>query len=145
MNLSKAQREQLRSKYGGRCAYCGDELSKSWQADHVKPVQRISQLIVKGAGKYGKLTYKYTTTGEMHAPENDTYGNLVPACSPCNNDKGSMDLEQWRERLARAPEILVRNYSTYKHALRFGVIQVTNQPVVFYFERRRRVGLKEGR
>lgn len=36
MALTKKQREKLRMKFGGRCAYCGCELpEKGWHAGHV--------------------------------------------------------------------------------------------------------------
>lgn len=34
MKLTKQQRAELRNKYDGRCAYCGDLLSDRWHADH---------------------------------------------------------------------------------------------------------------
>ena len=41
MQLSKPQRDVLRMKFGGMCAYCGSELpEKGWHADHVEPVLR---------------------------------------------------------------------------------------------------------
>ncbi len=37
MALTKKQREKLRMKFGGRCAYCGCELpEKGWHAGHVQ-------------------------------------------------------------------------------------------------------------
>jgi len=38
MRLSKAEREQVRLKYGGRCAHCGDALGDRWHSDHFAPV-----------------------------------------------------------------------------------------------------------
>ncbi len=40
MRLKKAEREQVRLKYGGRCAYCGVVLGDRWHADHLAPVVR---------------------------------------------------------------------------------------------------------
>ncbi len=40
MALTKKQRTELRMKFGGRCAYCGCELSDKWHADHVEAVRR---------------------------------------------------------------------------------------------------------
>ena len=40
MKLSKKQREELKQKFGGHCAYCGIELGERWQADHLEPVER---------------------------------------------------------------------------------------------------------
>ena len=40
MKLTKAQREQLKNKFGGHCAYCGDQLGDKWHADHLAPIYR---------------------------------------------------------------------------------------------------------
>ncbi|EFG6869113.1 TPA: HNH endonuclease, partial [Escherichia coli] len=48
MALTKKQREKLRMKFGGRCAYCGCELpEKGWHADHVQAVLRKSEQCMK--------------------------------------------------------------------------------------------------
>lgn len=56
--------------YGKRCAYCGT--SDDIEIDHVIPV----------------------TSGGLHEP-----GNVVPACLPCNRDKGNQLLHEWRPDL----------------------------------------------
>ena len=40
MKLTKAQREQVRLKFGGKCAYCGCDLPERWHADHIEPIGR---------------------------------------------------------------------------------------------------------
>ena len=40
MALKKSERELVRMKYGGRCAYCGCELPKVWHADHFVACRR---------------------------------------------------------------------------------------------------------
>lgn len=40
MKLNKQQREQLKQKFGGLCAYCGDLLPDRWHADHIEPIVR---------------------------------------------------------------------------------------------------------
>ncbi|EDA6448068.1 HNH endonuclease, partial [Salmonella enterica subsp. enterica serovar Typhimurium] len=50
MALTRKQRERLRMKFGGRCAYCGCELpEKGWHADHVQAVLRKSERCMKAA------------------------------------------------------------------------------------------------
>lgn len=50
MALTRKQREKLRMKFGGRCAYCGCELpEKGWHADHVQAVLRKSEQCMKAA------------------------------------------------------------------------------------------------
>ena len=39
MKLNKKQREKLKQKYGGNCAYCGCELGNKWHADHIEAVK----------------------------------------------------------------------------------------------------------
>ena len=59
MALTKKQRAELRMKFGGRCAYCGCELSDKWHADHVEAVRR-------------NISNGYA----MDRPENDTVSNM---------------------------------------------------------------------
>lgn len=130
MKLTKRQRETLRAKFGGRCAYCGCDLDQRWHADHVEPVVRQMRTVKTERG------YKQVSTADVWRPEHDTIANLMPACPPCNNHKHNHNLETWRHELGRAREILRKNYSTYRIAVRFGfVIEATDEPVTFYFER----------
>lgn len=129
MKLTPKKREALRAKFGGRCAYCGHELNPRWQADHVEPVNRKHDWVRQPNGS-SKAVY----SGEMWNPENDREDNLVPACSACNNDKFNLSLEEWRNRLADLIGVCQRNHSAYRHAMRFGLVQETPKPIVFYFE-----------
>ena len=47
----------------------------------------------------------------------------------------SMRLEDWRGIIQRSNEVLTRDVSTFRRALRYGLVQLTTQPVLFYFER----------
>ena len=126
MKITTQQREALRAKFGGRCAYCGQALGQRWHADHFEPVQRQS---VWDNGKK-----KLVATGECAAAERDNLQNLMPACPACNIDKSVLSLEEWRQKLQRATDVLARNSPTYRHAIRFGLVQETGQRVQFYFE-----------
>ncbi len=131
MNISKAKREQLRMKFGGRCAYCGCLLSGKWHADHVEAVERQLKY---GLDKKGRTIM--VSTGLLYKPENDREDNLFPACVPCNIDKGASSLEGWREYLHyRIVERLRVNSSTFRHAERFGVVSINPAPLIFWFER----------
>jgi hypothetical protein len=123
--LTKPEREIVRLKFNGKCAYCGEDLPKRWHADHLLPVQRLSQF-VPGKG--------LVTTKELEHPERDSLDNMMPACPPCNIDKHVMKLEDWRLKLQRACEVLRRNNPTYRHAVRFGLIAETVTIVKFHFE-----------
>lgn len=126
MRLTKAQRAALREKFGGRCAYCGCELGERWHADHIESVQRKMEY-VRGKG--------FVSNGELYRPEHDHVGNLAPSCAPCNIDKHAMSLEDWRNKLVRTLEVLHRNYPTYRHAIRFGLLHEKPSEIIFYFER----------
>lgn len=125
MKLTKPQREVLKGKFGGKCAYCGTELNKGWHADHLEAVVRNHKW-VSGKG--------FVADGTCARPENDNFENLMPSCAPCNIDKHSMSLEGWRVKLSRSLEVLQKNCSTYRHAKRFGLLEDTPKPIVFYFE-----------
>lgn len=116
MRLSKKQREQLRGKFGGKCAYCGCELDGKWHADHVKPVLRHMNGI-----------------GMVHT-ENDTEDNMVPACHPCNLHKHCNSLEDYRRIIGDGRrEFLVSGKG--KALVRMGLVDMKSDPVVFWFEK----------
>lgn len=129
MNLNKKQREALRIKYGGFCSYCGCPLTGKWHVDHVQAVRRDGQWKLVAGGKM-----EYVSLGTMSRPQHDTMENLSPACVPCNINKGVLELEQWRKILERSAHTLHANYSTYRHALRFGLIVETPPTLKFHFE-----------
>jgi hypothetical protein len=120
MKLTKAQREQVRLKFDGKCAYCGCDLPARWHADHIEPVVRNDWLKVPRAPDW---------------PERDTIENMNPACPPCNIDKHSLSLESWRQMIERSNEVLMRDVSTFRRALRFKLLEIRPEPVTFYFER----------
>lgn len=121
--LTKAQRQTLRDMFGGLCAYCGKPLGDRWHADHLEPVLR---------------GYAEKSTSNPHGIQHqhrDTIENMMPACAPCNLDKTSFSLEQWRAKLEKSCASLLRYSSTYRHALRFGLVADTGIKVTFHFER----------
>lgn len=115
MKLSKKQREELKKKYGGHCAYCGELLEDKWHADHVQAIRR--------------------DTSDFNASL-DCIENLVPACAPCNYNKKSLSLENWRKQLQHYRDVqVIRDCSQIKHLLRFGQVEFKTHPIVFYFEK----------
>lgn len=120
MALSKTQRAALREKFGGRCAYCGEPLGERWHADHVEPLVRNDWLKIPRSPDY---------------PHRDTLDNMNPACPPCNIDKHSLSLEAWRQMIQRSNEVLARDVSTFRRAIRYGLVKLSDAPVTFYFER----------
>ena len=95
-------------KYFGRCAYCGHPITqKGMHVDHIHPRRR--------GGK-------------------DNIENLNPACQPCNNYKMTFSIEGLRREIGRQVERGRRYSVNFRLAERYGLIKVTNNPIVFYFE-----------
>lgn len=118
MKLNKKQREELKQKFGGRCAYCGCELSDKWHADHLAPIYR---------GHDEKIRYEHRGYDEI--------GNLMPACVSCNLSKSTWSLEMWREELKVKVARLEKYEKNFRLAVAFDQVEITNKPVVFYFEK----------
>jgi hypothetical protein len=141
MKLTKAQRATLFAMFGGRCAYCGCELpEKGWHADHIQPVGRewwkkgpkVVWSVDETTGRPVRTEVKQVVGVER--PDLDTFDNLMPACRACNIDKHANSLEGWRRSIEHKVRVLRDNYSAFRHAERFGLVQVTEKPIVFYFE-----------
>lgn len=117
MALTKKQRAVVYSKYGGRCAYCGELLQDRWHSDHVEPIVRD----LKDKSK-------------CERPENERLDNYFPSCPSCNIIKNSMSVETFRKNISGMLNSL-NSYSTqYKFAKKYGLVLETNTPVLFYFE-----------
>lgn len=111
-NRRRLTREERRAVYetmGGHCAYCGCELSyKNMQVDHILPLR-------KGGA--------------------DDLSNMLPSCQNCNHYKGALDVEQFRHMIEKTPETLAKYNTTFRNAVRFGLVLPMPQEVAFYFER----------
>jgi ssDNA-binding Zn-finger/Zn-ribbon topoisomerase 1 len=127
MKLNKQQRELLKNKYGGKCAYCGGELGKRWHADHLKPVHRYAEF---NCGKH-----RFETKG-MYKRENDIFLNLLPSCPRCNLAKSDLELEKFRSIFRQRLNSLYEYNNNYKLCKDFGVITENKEPVIFYFEKK---------
>ena len=107
--LSKDIRRKVYKKTDGHCAYCGCELEyKDMQVDHVESL------------------YWYNGTNDLD--------NLMPACRPCNLYKSTQSVESMKENLALIPQRLIRDSSTFRLALKYGLITINEKPIEFYFE-----------
>lgn len=135
--LSKAEREQVRRMFDGRCAYCGEPLPARWHVDHIEPVMRAAVSVKTPAGWRLRA-------GPMLNPERDTADNYMPACPPCNISKSTFSVEQWRQSLQRHLDSLNSYTPIYRMVKRFGLIAETGAAVIFYFERAR-ANQQEGR
>lgn len=120
MHLNKSQREILRLKFNGRCAYCGCDLPKNWHADHFEPVIRF------------EASYFSEKSGQMR-PENNRFENLMPSCPNCNIAKSSMPIEMWRDMLGRNIKAMMAS-SKFKLLEKHGLVTATPKPIVFYYE-----------
>ena len=125
MKITKADRELVRLKFGGRCAYCGCDLPARWHVDHLEPVERKTQY-VRGKG--------FRATGEMWRPENHRLDNLMPSCPSCNISKHSFSLESWRMLLAKHLDSLNSYHKIYRLVKTYGLVKETGKAIVFYFE-----------
>lgn len=66
----------------------------------------------------------------------DTMDNMRPACRSCNHYKHTLTVEQFRQEIGKAPNRLMRYDTTYRLAVRFGLLELSRKPVTFYFERK---------
>lgn len=128
--ISKKQREEIRQKFDGLCAYSGTPLEDDWQVDHVKPIIRN--------------WWDGTCNFEKH----DTIENMVPCQKIINHYKGSLSLEEFRNwylgGLHKRLEKLPKNPRTEKGQKRkdyllkvaeyFGITPTRPFDGIFYFE-----------
>lgn len=140
--LTKTEREAVRMKFGGLCAYTGRPLESDWQVDH---------MISKNSWKYQVYAecaqIKSFEQMERRLKEVDNIDNLLPAMRIVNHYKRAFDLEGFRGymlkfhlRLRKLPkttslkETKERIAYMNKVAELFGI--TTEKPFsgVFYFE-----------
>lgn len=125
--MKKSDRQKIYDKFGGRCAYCGCELTKGWHVDELLPVHRNM--------KWNKEKTKYVHDGTYINPERLTIENQMPSCPSCNINKHSMSLEEFRNMIAGFMKHLNEVSTQYKIAKRYGLVQETGIEVKFYFEK----------
>lgn len=108
----KKAREIVFKKYGGKCAYCGTDLVKGWNVDHINPQ-------VYGGGN------------ELE--------NLNPSCKDCNNYKCHSQLETFRmyakQMFNEKLHYLFKSKTKMQVAMNMGVIKHTEWNGFFYYER----------
>jgi hypothetical protein len=109
----KIDRETVYQRYKGHCAYCGMSITiKQMQIDHFWP----------------QCLAHHQPSIDSNRPE-----NLMPSCQKCNIHKHGMRPEFWRHELEMQVSRLNKN-PQFDRALRFGQIQITKKPILFYFE-----------
>lgn len=144
----KEQRLAIFNKYLGRCAYCGEPLTKGWHVDELEPCRRnyqwepghwsnggttmmTEEQLTAAGSKWveGRMAFD----GYTH-PERLHIDNQNPACASCNINKHSGSLEEFRQMIADFIKSLNRYSTQYKIAKRYGLISEIEKPVIFYFE-----------
>lgn len=108
----KKEREIVYNKYNGKCAYCGIDLVKGWNVDHINPQ-------VNGGGN------------ELE--------NLNPSCKDCNNYKCHSQIETFRgyakQMFNDKLHYLFKSKTKMQVAINMGVIKHTEWDGIFYYER----------
>jgi len=112
--IDKKTRDFVFKKYDGKCAYCGIELhEKGWHVDPINPKHR----------------------GHEDVSGEDNIDNFNPTCRRCNIWKKTYSLEDFRAEIADQANQLTRDSAQFRLAMDYGIIQSTEQPVIFYFEK----------
>jgi len=118
----KINRTEVYNKCNGHCAYCGKEITmKEMQVDHVKPLYRNDSV----------------KTLEVWGVERgtDDFENLLPSCSRCNKWKSTYSLEMFRDIVQNSITRLERDTPNFRLAKDYGLLELTNKKIVFYFEK----------
>lgn len=125
--ISQKTRKAVYEKYGGHCAYCGCELDyKDMQVDHVDSCYRNDP-----ESKTGNEVKK-------SADELNQLDNLMPSCRMCNFYKSVSTLEAFRKRVQETLLPNVRRPFQFRLAEKYGLVEVHEKPIRFYFENSKR-------
>lgn len=124
-NMSHEQKPKLYSDMNGRCAYCGNEITlKQMQVDHIFPKNR--QHWLKNKVIREKYNLDFTDINDAK--------NLIASCARCNIYKSDWLLEDFRKEIAKQVERARKTSWNFRCAEDYGLIEVKNVDVVFYFE-----------
>ncbi len=139
----KQVRQAVYDMFDGHCAYCGCELNGKFHVDHHDPIVRKQKYIkphwtngIPMAETDSNTQYvegRWVSAG-CEKPENECINNMMPACASCNIQKNSFTIEQFRQNIQNFVNSLNQYSTQYKFAKRYGLINETHEPVVFYFE-----------
>lgn len=131
--MTKSQRQKVFDKYGGKCAYCGCELQKGWHVDHAEPCRRIIRSERKVIDDRGNWEWVDKLVGYSN-PDAHHIDNYMPSCPSCNINKHGDTIEQFRENIAQYLRSLNLRMVQYKMVKKYGLVEETGKPVIFYFE-----------
>ena len=114
----KIDREKVYRKYGGRCAYCGNEIEyKNMQVDHLVP------------------QHLFDESQNLMGIEMNGFENLMPSCRRCNHYKRAHSLETFRRLLMDMEKKVVGTYLG-KIAKDYKMVEWKGWDGIFYFERK---------
>ena len=118
----KINRQEVYNKCDGHCAYCGKDITlKQMQVDHKEPLFRNS------TDKELEWYKRIRGTDEID--------NLLPSCARCNRWKSTYTIEEFRKEISLQIQRLNNYSSNYRMVKDYNLIQETNNPVVFYYEK----------
>jgi len=129
MGLNKKLREQVYNKFDGKCGYCGERIKyKEMQVDHIIPQVDF----IKHVNTQYKVpkSLKHLTSEDKH-----NYDNLMPSCRYCNKWKSSFTVDYFRQEIYEQINRLNAYSANYRMAKRYGLLEETLSPIIFYFER----------
>ena len=109
--VPKNIRDKVKAKFNGHCGYCGEKPDRLC-IDHIHPFS------------------DYRKGEEINNIE-----NLMPSCFKCNNYKLTWSLEQFRSNLQDQVKLARRHSVNFRFAEKYGLIEVKEKPIKFYFER----------
>jgi 5-methylcytosine-specific restriction endonuclease McrA len=125
--IKKSDRELIYNKCNGHCAYCGKKIDiTEMHVDHVKPIRRKHI--------YDRTSRKWIKTDIVKYPERDTIDNMLPSCAPCNIWKKAKNLETFRKSIKKQINRLENKDAGFRLLERFGLIDINNKSIKFYFE-----------
>jgi hypothetical protein len=126
------RRKEMRNKYNGCCAYCGEPIKGKGETDHVNPIWRGREdddyVIIVEDGR-NMLCRIGDIRGE------DTEDNKVYTCKRCNMAKSTMTVEQFRQDIQDTADKLRSKKAQYRLIEDYGVIERTGNEIVFHFEK----------
>ena len=123
--MKKSDRQKVQDKYDGKCALCGSFLTIGWHCWDIEPIQSV----VDESGTIIKV--------------NTELENIIPVCKKCGSMRRAyvnkkISLEDFRSQIAMTFNFLkdgCMGSSAYNAAIRFGLIEETGNPIIFYFEK----------
>lgn len=118
----KINREEVYNKCDKKCAYCGKEITlKEMQVDHIEP-------------HWHTLTEQQAVRAKIVKGSHDL-DNLNPSCARCNKWKSTYSIETFRKVVETSLDRLERDTPNFRLAKDYGLLNVTKNKVIFYFEK----------